>query len=125
MRPDYENAYAEYRIKAGILFLYYKPEVCLSLKAAEEVVQDRLAVQMGQPYPVYCDVRPIIDSEKEARDFLSQNGNALVRALAFRIDYPVTEIMMQFYLQNGSAAIPTQLVFDIRTAWNFLSSFRE
>lgn len=124
MRADYENAYAEYRIKAGILFLYYKPQASLSLKAAEKVVQDRLAIQRGEAYPVYCDVRPIIASDKEARDYLSQSGNALVQALAFRVNYPVTQIMIQFYLRGGTDTIPTTLVFDIRTGLNFLSSYQ-
>ena len=123
MRPDYENAYAEYRIKAGILFLYYKPQACLTLHIAEQVVHDRLALQTGKTYPVYCDVRTIIDSDKEARDYLSRMGNDLIHALAFRVNYPVSEVMMQFYLKNATGKIPTQLVVDIRSAYSFLKSY--
>ncbi|PHR96761.1 MAG: hypothetical protein COA80_08510 [Leeuwenhoekiella sp.] len=123
MRPDYENAYAEYRIKTGILFLYYKSLTCLTLNAAEKVVHDRLAFQTGKAYPVYCDVRKIIDSEKEARDYLIGQGNALILAIAFRVTHPVSESITQFYLKKNKPKIPTQLVVDIRTGISFLKDY--
>lgn len=123
MRPDYENAYAEYRIKTGILFLYYKSHTCLTLHAAEKVVHDRLAFQNGKAYPVYCDVRKIIDSEKEARDYLIRQSNALILAIAFRVNHPVSDSMIQFYLQKSNRKIPTLVVFDIRTGISFLKDY--
>ena len=123
MRYHFENAYAEYRIKAGILFLYYKPQNCLTLQAAKKVVQDRLTVQIDKAYPVYCDVRYIIDSEKAARDYLYREGAALTKAVAFRVSDPVSESMLQFYLQRSNTQIPTRICYDKKTAVSFLENY--
>jgi hypothetical protein len=70
----FENEFAEYWIEEGILFFIYKPGISMTLEAAKRVVKDRLEVQKGESYPVFCDMRGIKDSDKPARDYLAKEG---------------------------------------------------
>ena len=124
MRQYYKNAYAEYRIEAGILFLYYTTR-CLSLHIATKVVQDRLRFQIDTPYPIYCDVREIIDSTEEARDYLLQEGSVLTLAIAFHIDRGLSESMLKFYLLHREPHIATQFFYEKDPAVAFLKKYRE
>ena len=124
--PRYhKNPYAEYRIEAGILFLYYKPQSCLSLQIAKKVVQDRLRFQMNTSYPVYCDVRELIDSTKEARDYLIQEGSASTLAIAFHVTRGLTESMVRFYLKRRETHIETRLFYEMEPALEFLKTYRD
>lgn len=123
MQDLYENAYAEYRLDSEIVFISYKQQV-LTLQAAQKVVYDRLFLQGDRAYLVYCDVRNILDTDKEARDYLAREGAALTRAVAFRISGPVSESMLNFYLQRTNPQIPTQLFFKKKSALFFLNKHR-
>ncbi len=123
--PRYhKNPYAEYRIEAGILFLNYKPQSCLSLHIAKKVVKDRLRFQMNTSYPVYCDVRELIDSTKEARDYLIQEGSALTLAIAFHIRKGLSESLAKFYVQHREHPIDTRLFYEMQPALEFLETYR-
>ncbi|MFI8378865.1 hypothetical protein [Leeuwenhoekiella sp. NPDC079379] len=96
----------------------------LTLQAAQKVVYDRLCLQGDRAYLVYCDVRNILDTDKEARDYLAREGAALTRAVAFRISGPVSESMLNFYLQRTNPHTPTQLFFKKKPALMFLNKHR-
>lgn len=123
MQYQYKNAYAEYQLNPGILFFNYKQQR-LTLQVAQQVVRDRLHLQRNRAYPIYCDVRNIIDTHKEARDYLAREGAALTRAVAFRISGPVSESMLHFYLQRTNPHTPTQLFFKKKPALMFLNKHR-
>lgn len=119
----FENQFAEYWLEDGVLFFVYKPGTHMNLEAAKQVVKDRLAVQNGESYPVFCDMRGVRDSDKPARDYLAKEGSSLVRSVAVLTDSPVTKIMLNFYLTISKPLIPTKMFTDRNQALQYLKHF--
>jgi hypothetical protein len=71
----YENNYARFWISDGILFFEYKPNTIIDLMAAKRIVSDRVRFQNEKSFPIFCDVRGVIDTEKAGRDYLAQSGS--------------------------------------------------
>lgn len=121
MRSSYfQNQFAEYWLEDGVLFFIYKPGTSMNLEAAKQVVKDRLEVQRGESYPVFCDMRGIKDSDKPARDYLAKEGSSLVRSVAVLTDSPVTKIMLNFYLTISRPLVPTKMFTDKDQAIEYL-----
>ena len=120
----FENQFAEFWVENGILHFIYKPGVVLNLEAAKTIVADRIALQNGRSYPVFCDMRGIKDSNKEARDYLAKEGSALVTAVGVIIESPVTKIMVNFYLSINKPITPTRMFTDKALALEFLDLHR-
>ncbi|MAZ26679.1 MAG: hypothetical protein CL868_06330 [Cytophagaceae bacterium] len=123
MRDYLENKYAEFWIEAEILFCIYKSGTHLDLDAAKIVVKDRLMAQLDIAYPVYCDIRGIQNSEKEARDYLAREGSVLARAIAYHVHPPVSEGMLNFYLRRSRPTVPTQSFTSKEQALSFLAPY--
>jgi hypothetical protein len=121
MKSNYfQNQFAEYWTEDGVLFFVYKPGTNMDLAAARQVVNDRVEVQKGESYPVFCDMRGVRDSNKAARDYLAKEGSALVRAVAVLIDSPVTKVMLNFYLTISRPLVPTKMFTDKNQALEYL-----
>ena len=124
MKSDYfQNDFAEFWIEENILFFIYKPNVTINLQGAKQIVADRLRVQKGVSYPVFCDMRGIKDSDKPARDYLAKEGSALVKAVGVFTDSPVTRIMANFYLTISRPLVPTKMFTDKNNALEFLKPY--
>lgn len=120
---SYENDYARFWFAERILFIEYKPQVTIDLKVAQRVVADRIQFQKGKSYPVLCDIRGIIDSEKAGRDYLAQSGSVLITAVALIIHEQVSLTISNFYLHISKPTVPTKLFTTQQEALIYLKTF--
>lgn len=118
-----ENEYATYVIKEGILYVEYK-NVKLDLAAAISIVEDRFVVQEGQSIPVLCDIRKVRGINKTARIYLSIEGSSFVKAVAFIVEAPVSDMFSKFYLRTSKPPIPTMVFETISEALIFLKKYK-
>lgn len=119
-----ENPYASFRIADGILFCSYKPKVVLTFKVAHLVVADRLRFQNEKSFPIFCDMRGVIGTEKEGRDYLAQYGSSLTTAVALWAQHKVVDLIGSFYVNINKPHTPT-LFFTSRTeALTYLQPFK-
>jgi len=126
MKENYfENEFAEFWIENGIMFFIYKRGVKVNQRVAERVVSDRIKVQNGVAYPVFCDMTGIKDSDKPGRDYLAKEGSTLVTAVAALIDSPVTKIMLNFYLNINRPLTPTRMFTVKSEALAFLEAYKK
>jgi hypothetical protein len=119
----YENEYARFWIADGILFFEYKPNTILGLEVAQTVVADRIHFQNEESYPVLCNVRGIINTDKSGRDYLAQSGSVLTKAVALLVNQKVSLIISNFYLRISKPSVPTQLFTDQGEALAYLKQF--
>jgi hypothetical protein len=119
----YENAYARFCIMHGILYFEYKPDTVISLTVARKVVSDRIQFQNETAYPVLCDIRGVINSDKAGRDYLAQSGSVLTKAVAILGNPKVSETMGDFYLKISKPIVPTSFFIDKEDALAFLKSY--
>lgn len=119
----YENEYAQFWITNGILIFEYKPNIILSLEVAQNIVADRIHFQNEKSFPVLCDVRGIVDTEKSGRDYLAQSGSVLTKAVALIVHQKVSSTISSFYLRINKPTVPTQLFTNQDEALAYLKPF--
>ncbi|RTZ02734.1 hypothetical protein EKL98_12810 [Flavobacterium bomense] len=120
----YENEYAQFWIMDGILFFEYRPNVVIDLTIAHRIVADRIQMQKEKSYPVLCDIRGVVDSDKAARDYLAQSGSVLAKAVSIVTNQSVSLIMTSFYLKICKPSVPTKIFTDDSSALAFLETYK-
>ncbi len=124
MLSYFKNDYAEYSIDNGILYITYHKGVCIDLNAAAQIVKDRLSLHESQFLPVLCDIRGVKEVNKSARAYLALEGSTLIKAVAFLVEPPVSEILSLFYIQTSKPPIPTRSFENIEEALTFLNTYK-
>lgn len=117
------NKYAEVKIENNILFFQYKPLENLNLSIAKECVKLRLSVQKHWAYPILCDLRKVVQADKQAMDYLAKEGSLQTTAVALLVSYPHTSVTAGFYISTSQPPIPTQTFEDVNAAKKFLSNY--
>ncbi|TYA89190.1 DUF7793 family protein [Seonamhaeicola marinus] len=124
MLTYFRNDYAEYSLDKGILFITYLNGVSIDLNASIQIVKDRLSLHESQFLPVLCDIRGVKEVNKSARAYLAMEGSTLIKAVAFIVEPPVSEVLSEFYIQTSKPPVPTKAFIDIEEALAFLNSFK-
>jgi hypothetical protein len=119
----YENDYARFWIKEGVLFFEYKPNTTITLKVAQSVVTDRIHFQNERSFPILCDIRGIVSTDKAGRDYLAKSGSILTQAVALVVNEKVLLTISTFYLQISKPAVPTQIFTTEADALVYLKGF--
>ena len=119
----FENDFAQFWISDGILFFKYKPNTVIDIKVAKRVVTDRIHFQNEKAYPILCDIRGIVDTEKEGRDYLAQSGSILAQAVGLIVHERVMLTISTFYLEISKPSVPTQIFTKEEDALVYLKGF--
>lgn len=119
----FENDYASYKVHEGILYVTYHRDVSIDLEAATQIVKDRLTLHEGRPLPILCDMRGVKEVNKAARAYLAIEGSILIKAVAFIVEPPVTEMLSLFYIRTSAPPIPTKPFKTLEEALVFLTPF--
>jgi hypothetical protein len=119
----YENDYAQFWVANSILFFKYKSSTTIDLKVAQRVVTDRIHFQNEKSYPVLCDTRGIVSTDKAGRDYLAKSGSILALAVGLVVDESVLLTISSFYLQISKPAVPTQIFTSEAAALVYLKTF--
>ncbi|WP_367757340.1 hypothetical protein [Flavobacterium sp. WC2430] len=119
----YENDYARFWITDGILFFNYKPNTTINIKVAQCVVTDRIHFQNERSYPILCDVRGVVGTEKAGRDYLAQTGSILAVAVGLIVHEQVMLAISTFYLEISKPSVPTQIFTKEEDALAYLNLF--
>ena len=114
---------AQVWIEKGILHFEYGPIETLTLTIAKQLLRLRLSIQNNKNYPILCDLRQVIQAEKDAMDYLAKEGSIQATAVALLVNYPHSKVTAQFYLTTSLPKIPTQIFEDKLKALDFLSRY--
>ncbi|PKD18406.1 hypothetical protein APR41_04445 [Salegentibacter salinarum] len=118
-----QNNFAEVWIENDILYFVYAPLENLSLKIAKNLLKLRLSIQNNKGYPILCDLREVIQADKEAMDYLAKEGSVQATAVALLVQYPHTKSTAQFYLSTSIPKVDTEVFEDKLKALEFLSNY--
>lgn len=119
-----ENDYAKFWIEKDILFFVYKNGVTIDLKASMEIVKDRLLLQQGKSFLIFCDIRGIKTIDKNARNYLAIEGSVLIEAVAVLSNTPLTITISDFYIKTSVPSITTKEFIEKSDAFLFLNSYK-
>jgi len=118
-----ENNFASYKLDGGLLYIRYHIGIVINQEGAVRIVADRLRLQKGISYPALCDIRGVEEVDKPARDYLALEGSVLLKAVAFIIGDPMSEILSYFYVRTTKPSIPTESFQDMDKAKKFLDKY--
>jgi hypothetical protein len=119
----YENDFAKFWITDGILFFEYKPDTTIDFRVAECVVTDRIKFQNERAYPILCDIRGVVATDKAGRDHLAQAGSILTQAVALIVHEKISLIISTFYVEISKPSVPTQIFIKEDEALAYLKGF--
>lgn len=120
---DYiDNDHFSMRIREGILDLRFKEGTHIDLAMAIRLVSERLLLQNGKAYPILCDVSHLFSIAQPARNYISKEGSALVKALSLLALSELSAEMAHFFLQTQPPRCPARVFRDRADALAFLLS---
>ncbi|GAA3648782.1 DUF7793 family protein [Flavivirga jejuensis] len=122
MKEHIENEYAKFWIEKDILFFVYKNGISIDQSVATKIVEDRLSLQQGKAFLIFCDMRGIKSINKSARNYLAIEGSVLIKAVALLVNNPLTSAISGFYIKTSDPAIKTQVFTKKEDALEFLNN---
>ena len=123
MKARANDKNTEVWIEKEILYFVYGPIQNLTLSTAKQLLKLRLSIQNNKNYPILCDLRQIIQAEKDAMDYLAKEGSIQATAVALLVNYPHSKVTAQFYLTTSLPKVPSQIFEDKLKALEFLSRY--
>lgn len=123
MKGQAADKNAEVWIEKDILYFVYGPIQNLTLTTAKKLLKLRLSIQNNKKYPILCDLRQVIQAEKDAMDYLAKEGSIQATAVALLVNYPHSKVTAEFYLTTSHPKVPTQIFEDKLKALDFLSRY--
>jgi len=121
---EVKNNFAKFYLKDDVLYFVYNQDVHLNIDAAKQIVQDRLDLQNSTSFPVLCDIRGLKGADKDARDYLANEGSAYTKAVGLIIGSPALKIMTNFYLMVNRPTVPTKVFKNEADALIFLDEYK-
>ncbi|PHS51026.1 MAG: hypothetical protein COB01_11460 [Lutibacter sp.] len=118
-----KNEYAELWIENDILFFIYKNGVVIDQSVAMKVVEDRLLLQQGKAFLIFCDMTGVKSIDKAARNYLAKEGSVLINAVALLVNDPLTIVLSGFYIKTSKPPIMTQVFTEEEAALAFLNTY--
>lgn len=124
MKNQIENEYATFWIEKDILYFIYKNGISIDETIASKVLEDRLLLQEGKSFLIFCDMRGVKSIDKSARNYLAIEGSALIEAVALLVKTPLANTISGFYIKTSNPAITTQVFTEKRAALKFLNNYK-
>lgn len=120
---SFDNEYALFWVSDSILFFEYKPNVVITLAAAKRIVADRLYMQNEIAYPIFCDIRGIVDTDKAGREYLAKYGSLAAKAVSILAPDSVSNTIISFYVKINKPEVPTKVFTNKAAALAFLQPY--
>jgi hypothetical protein len=124
----FENEYTSMEIDDGILFVYYAPNLDITLEIAKICVAERLKLCDGKSYPMLADVRNIKNTHNDAKIFISQgDGTKNITAGAFIVKNEFNRFLATIFINLSlikTPELPAKLFTDKNEAKQWLQQYK-
>jgi len=115
--------YMTLRNEQNILFCTYADNLVIDLEVARHCVNNRLRFSKGVSYPLLVSLKGVRSVNKEARDYLAEEGSRLIKAGALIISSPLTRILGNIFLSINKPSSPARLFTDEAEAITWLKKY--
>lgn len=120
-----ETRYYVAELKDNIIWVQYKPNLHLTLKDAEQIVDERLLYYQDLQAPVLIKSAKIKVIDKEARDYLFDKEKGLKNLKAIAIVYSniLNKLMATILFYRHTPGIPHRMFKDEQEALGWLKQY--
>lgn len=122
MKQTVETPYMQMWKEDDIIHLVFADKLNITLDVAKHCVGERLRFSAGKSYVCLIDMKGLSGITREAREYLAKEGTELIRAGAFIIRSPLTEMMGNLFLSINKPQVPTRLFTGEEEALVWLKS---
>ena len=95
------------------------------LSGAIQIVKDRLFLQQGKDFLIYCDLRGVKSVNKSARNYFALEGSVLIKAVALLVNPPLTSAISGFFVKANNPAFKIQIFTEKEDAIAFLNDLKD
>ena len=107
----------------GIVHIDMLPNAEISLKDADEFLNEIENVSDGKKYPLIIDANSITSVERNARKLFSET--TIVSAVALVVSTPLGKIIGNFFLGLNKTDLPFKLFSSKTEAFEWLEAFKK
>lgn len=125
MHKTLDTQYVYLELQGDLLIGHYKKGIKINLDVAREIVKTRLEFTDYKPVVALAENLGVNSMDKQARDYLSNEGVEGVRAGAIVIGSPVGALIGNFYLSVSKPKIPSRMFTSREAALKWLQKFRK
>lgn len=127
---SFENEYTKMQFVKGVLLIEYKTKLIIDLEVAKKCVADRLLFSKGKRYPIVADMRNVIRTSKEAKQFLSTNAAIEgISAGGFvaqnHFERLLGSVFLSLYVNFNPTKPPVKIFSSVEEAINWASFYAE
>jgi hypothetical protein len=123
MEHKMENRYMEIYLENNILYSAFKQGTEMDINVAKFCVTERIKFSNNTSYRMLIEIRGLKSVTKEAREYMAEEGAALVLAAAFIISSPLSKLLGNIFLAINRPKIPSKLFTDRSEAIKWLEQF--
>lgn len=120
----WETSFAISEIKDGINFVTYKKGISVYIDDAKEMVRKRLIWTQNIAYPMLVQDEGAVSIDKQARDYMSNEGTEGITAGAFVLKSVYSTFLINFYLSVTRPKIPYRMFTDPAKALEWLEQYK-
>jgi TPR repeat protein len=120
--------YGYLNISDGIVQLIYKKGVKLDLKAASDLVKERIGLTEGKTFPALIDTEGVVSIDKKARDYFgSLEAQKGISAAALVCKSFYSMVLANFFLNLTAAQrkIPARIFRNRQKALRWLEKYKK
>jgi hypothetical protein len=118
-----ETQYVKLWIEDGILHGQFAKDMNMNLEIAKQCVETRVNFTQHTSYPFLIDLRNVKTINKEAREYLGEEGSIYIKAGALLINSFLTKTLGNFFLAINTPKAPTKLFDNETKAIEWLKQF--
>ena len=123
MLAEVETSYVKIWKEDGILYATSSDNLNIDLDTAIQCVHERIKFSNGTSYPCLFDMSNVRSANKQAREYMANEGAKYVRAGALLVDSPLTKTIGNIFLTVNKPPVPTKLFTDETEAKNWLTQY--
>lgn len=123
-KAPFTTSHVSFELKEDILYVIYLPGSEINIEIAKDIVKLRKEYTDGTPYYMLITGEGLRAIDKEARDYLSNEGTEGVLGGALLVNSVYTEFFGNFFLRITQPKIPAKLFTDKNKALEWLEQFK-
>ena len=122
-QTSFESPHVTMWFEGGVLCCSYAVDLHLTLEVAKSVVEARIFLSKGKPYPLLIDMTGLNGTTGAARKYMATMGSTLVTAGALITSSPVSKAIGNLFLRIDLPPVPTRLFTNEQKARVWLKQY--
>ncbi|MBA3706187.1 MAG: STAS/SEC14 domain-containing protein [Bacteroidetes bacterium] len=119
-----ETRYVKIWQEEAILYCVFADKLNMDLEIAKHCVNERIQFSQGKDYPCLINMKGLKSVTKEAREYMSTEGEKNIIAAALLIGSPLSKMIGNIFLSLNKPKVPAKLFTNENEAKEWLNKYK-